>query len=350
MSCCSLRNTCLLTSICSARAHPLSPFSFNFFGLSFPELCLQCLSAPQSLLSSPAIPDPLSWSIDAPEIAHYEILRDWLGAKLQAWRRQRQPQYGPNHHHDQQTNGANGHSHEEPTSDSLADIEGKYKEHLSSAYDTWRVLSEKEKHHTWLLECAKAFTREQEAHRDTKRELDLAEQKLQLLRSQLGKTHKSPEPVLYPPAILPISRETATQLPNSGAWNHENLLRKWRSRIQSTRNMQLPLPPPSPWATATPPNLNSNHTNGGAYPHARSENRKSHLQDDADAPSDEDEDLVDAPGDEDDLGQHGGMSKGMLDPSLRDQDADGEGQAGGRMLMGLREYGREEGRMGIGRG
>ena len=56
--------------------------------------------------------------------------------------------------------------------------------------------------------------------------------------------------------------------------------------------------------------------------------------------SDEDEDLADAPGDDDITEQQQplGMDKGMLDPNLRDGDGTGgmDGE-GGRMLIGLRE-------------
>ena len=57
-----------------------------------------------------------------------------------------------------------------------------------------------------------------------------------------------------------------------------------------------------------------------------------------DQASDEDEDLVDAPGDDDtsDQQQPLGMDKGMLDPNLRDGEGDLDGE-GGRVLMGLRE-------------
>ncbi len=66
------------------------------------------------------------------------------------------------------------------------------------------------------------------------------------------------------------------------------------------------------------------------------------------APSNEDLDLADAPGDDDDQ-QPEELDREMLDPDLRDKHSvmkggggDGDGgqveYAGGRMLMGLREY------------
>lgn len=326
----------IFSAIGSSRAHPPSPFDFNFFGLSFPELYLQCLSAPHSLLSSPAIPDPKSWSADAPKIAHYGILHDWLELKVNDWQRQRLPQIGSNHNH--QLNGTNGHLQEQPGSDTLRREAQQYKQHLSSVYDQWKVLSDKKKQDTWLLECAKALTREQARHKETKRQLDLAEQEIQLLRSQLSQNQRPPEFSAYIPSTLPISRETANHLPHHDFFNYESLLLKWKGRIQNTRSMQQPLLTPSPWANATPPNLNNNHTNGSVYAPTHRSDQRNHYNDGAGPPSDEDEDLADAPGDEDDLNQHRRTDKDILDPSLRDGEADGEGQSGGRMLMGLREY------------
>lgn len=343
----------MLTSsaIRSSRAHPPSPFDFNFFGFSFPELCLQCLSAPHLLLSSPAIPNPISWSTDAPKIAHYEMLHDWLDLKLKDWQRQRLLQIGPNHNH--QLNGINGHVQERLGSDTCRKEAQEYKQHLSSVYDQWKILSDKKKQDTWLLECAKALTREQERHKETKHRLDLAEQKIQLLRSQLSQSQRPPEFSAYIPSALPISRETANYLPPSDSFNYETLLAKWKGRIQSTRSMQQPLSTPSPWANAVPPNLNSNHTNGSAYAHTHRGDRRDRYNDGAEPPSDEDEDLADAPGDEDDLDPHHRMNKDILDPNLRDGETDGNGQAGGRILMESREYdenGGENGGMDLRRG
>lgn len=103
----------------------------------------------------------------------------------------------------------------------------------------------------------------------------------------------------------------------------------------------------------------NNHTNGGPsysqYP--RGDQRAFHNQD-QEVQSIEDEDLADAPGDEDDMGnQDQPMDRGMLDPHLREDnngEVDGEGAVGGRMLVGLREYdgaggGGEGGGMELGR-
>ena len=320
-----------LSFICSSRAHPPLPFDFNFFALSFPELCLRCLSPPQYLLSNPTSLHTGSWSIEAPTNAHHELLRDAVEEKLRKWQLLRQSQSRPISSH--QANGANGRSHEQSDLEILAAVE-EYRKHLGTAYENWKMTPDKKKQDIWLSECAKAFAREQETHNDTKRRLDLADQKIQLLSAQLTQRHQILEAQIYPSSSLPISREASNQIPMSDVFEYENLISKWKNRIQSTRSIQQPLPP-SPWATSAPPNLNGNSTNGTHYTPTQSH---PHHSNGVDQPLDEDEDLADAPGDEDDLDQANGIDKSMLDPTLRQSDIDGERQAGGRMLLGLREY------------
>ena len=323
------------------RAHPMSPFDFNFFSLSFPELCLQCLSAPHTLLAGSAIPDRSSWSIEAPKSIQYDILREWLGSKL----KDLQPQ-GKSYHLPNQTiqsNGINGHS-QDP--EGIGELEEKYYQHLITVYETWKGLPEKQRQESWRTECAKAFAREQEKHKQTIRSLEMAEQEIQHLRSQLTQRNPfdhSTEYTQFGTSALPISREMTKHLPDIPSY--EALLSRWRSRLAHQRSVQNPLPPPSPWAIATPPNpsnSNNHHMNGHhryPLPPQRDDHQEpDHEQDQA---SDEDEDLADAPGDDDiseQQQQQLGMDKGMLDPNLRDgngaEDMDGEG---GRVLMGLRE-------------
>ncbi len=292
------------------------------------------MSAPHSLLSNPAIPDPKPWSTDAPKTAHYELLCLWLDSHLRDWHRQRLPQSGPNTNH--QFNGSNG--HEQEGSDNFRKEAQQYKQHLSSVYEQWKVLSDKKKQDTWLLECAKALAREQERHKETKHQLHLAEQKVQLLCSQLSQNQRPPEFSAYIPSTFPISRETADHLPSPDFFDYDTLLSKWKGRIQSTRSMQQPLPTHQRWTNTPAPDSNNNHTNGTAYTHTHQGDQRDHYSDGAESPSDEDEDLADAPGDEDDLDQHRRMNKDVLDPSLRDSDVDGERPAGGKMPMKSREY------------
>ena len=292
------------------------------------------------------MPDRQCWSSDAPQLAHYEHLQERLGTRLKDWQRQHQPRFGVN---TTPQNGTNGHMQDHSDDEQLRLMEEKYYQHLSTAFDAWKALSEKQKQERWREECAKAFAREQEKHLETQRKLDLAEQEIQRLRSRFDQIHQPPEFSSFPPSTLPISRETAANISEPRKWTPEHLISKWKTRIQTSRSAQHPLPAPSPWATATPPNLNSNHTNGNstfAQFRARGDQQPYH-NDDPEAPSDEDEDLADAPGDEEELdqqhNQHQTIGKGMLDPHLRDGNGDGEGHAGGGMLMGIREYNASEG-------
>ena len=323
--------------MCSMRAHPPSPFDFNFFSLSFPELCLQCLSAPHTLLAASAVPDRFSWSVEAPKPIYHDLLREWLGSKLKDWQRQGKSHHFPNQIF--QPNGTNGHSQ---NSESIGELEEKYYQHLTSVYETWKALPEKQRQESWRTECAKALAREQEKNKETKRFLELADQEIQHLRFQQAQRNPynhSIEYTRFGVSSLPISRETTKHLPDLP--NYEALLSRWRTRIAHQRSVQNPLPPPSPWAAATPPNPNTNHING-THPYPPPFQRDDHQQphNEQDQASDEDEDLADAPGDDDisEQQQQLGMDKGMLDPNLRDGggagDMDGEG---GRVLMGLRE-------------
>lgn len=324
------------------RAHPLSPFDFNFFSLSFPELCLQCLSAPHTLLAGSAIPDRFSWSVEAPKPIYHEILREWLGSKM----KDLQPR-GKSHHFPNQIiqpNGTNGHS-QDP--EGIGEVEEKYYKHLTSVYETWKALPDKQKQESWRTECAKAFAREQEKHKQSIRSLEMAEQEIQHLRSQLAQRNPydhSTEYTQFGIPALPLSRETTRHIPELPSY--EALLSRWRTRLTHQRSVQTPLPPPSPWATVTPPNPNpnnkNNHMNGHhQYPPPPQRGDRQQPDNEPDQASDEDEDLADAPGDDDtsEQQQQLGMDRGMLDPNLREdgdgaEDTDGEG---GRVLMGLKE-------------
>lgn len=319
------------------RAHPSSPFDFNFFSLSFPELCLQCLSAPHTLLTGSAVPDRFSWSVEAPKPVYHDLLREWLGSKLKDWQRQSKSYHFQNPVI--QPNGSNGHSQD---CKSIGGMESEYYQHLTSVYEIWKIVPEKQKQELWCTECVKALAREQEKHNQTKRSLELAEQEIQHLRSQLAPRslyEHSTEYIHFGIPTLALSRETMDHLPNLPSY--EALLSRWRTRIAHQRSLQNPLPPPSPWATATPPNPNKNHINGThQYPPPPQLDDHQQPDNEQDQASDEDEDLADAPGDDDisEQQQQLGMDKGMLDPNLRDGDGAGDMDGeGGRVLMGLRE-------------
>lgn len=240
--------------------------------------------------------------------------------------------------------------------------------HLATVYQTWKALSDMEKQDNWRFECQRAFTREKEKHKETRLKLDQAEQELQHLRDQFEQQGDSQRPTefsRFPPATMPLSREALQALSETddlSGWNYEATILKWKARIQHERSAQQPLPPP-PLSTAWPPMPSAGPLANGTSSHLQSHRndqrvRRNNTQTAEHDHSDDDEDLVDALGDDDEempvpnhMGPDALMDRRVLDPDLRDRpdtamkgadgnarDADGEGYVGGRMLMGLRDY------------
>lgn len=266
------------------------------------------------------------------------------------------------------SNGVNGHASQHQSASEGSEEKAAYIKHLTNVYQAWNALSEMEKQENWRLECQRAFTREKEKHKETEFKLDRAEQELQHLRTQLGQRSDSQRPIeflRFPPATMPLSREALQALSESNdlsSWNYEATILKWKTRIQHERSAQQPLPNP-PLSTAWPSMLNTgsltNGTSSYPQPHRNDQRvRRNNAQTAEHDHSDDDEDLADALGDDDEempvpnhMASDALIDRRVLDPDLRDRpdtamkgadgtarDADGEGYAGGRMLMGLREY------------
>lgn len=266
-------------------------------------------------------------------------------------------------------NGVNGHvGQHQPVSEG-GEEKAAYIKHLTTVYHTWKALAEKEKRENWRLECQRAFTREKEKHKETEFKLDRAEQELQHLRAQLDQrsdSQRPPEFSRFPPATMPLSREALQALSDNNdllGWNYEATILRWKARIQHDRSVQQPLPNPplstTPWSSM--PNAGSlpNGTSSYSQPHRNDQRvRRNNAQTAERDHSDDDEDLADALGDDDEempvsnhMTSDALMDRRVLDPDLRDRpdtamkgaegtarEAEGEGYAGGRMLMGLREY------------
>ncbi|MCJ1223986.1 hypothetical protein MMC12_000629 [Toensbergia leucococca] len=375
------------------RAHPPSPFEFDFLSLTFPVMCLKCLSSPPSLFSSQFIPNPNSWSVDTPGPPQFDSLHRWLQKKLRDWRQQRASLGLPKQPN---PNGMNGHANQQQQQNPDREGDEKdalYNKHLVDAFQAWKALSDGQKHDTWHLETLRALAREQELHKQTATRLDQADQTLHHLRAQLhlrANCQQPPKFSTHPLDTLPLSHETArianatpTEDNELLSWDFDRLLWKWKSRLQSDRAAtQQALPSTAP----TPPNWHLSPTalnppprlNGTSSSFSPQQQRDHHSQSTHEPSIDnkrngdvevdvEDEDLADAPCDEDELGDGangvvaavgGVMERGMLDPDLRgeegvkglgmrgggqeeeeEEEEGGEGfVVGGRMLMGLREY------------
>ncbi|MCJ1253521.1 hypothetical protein MMC24_001333 [Lignoscripta atroalba] len=326
---------------CSSRSHPQSPFDFDFFSQSFPALCLRCLSTPPAILASHPIFNNLSWPTKPPGAIQQDNLRQWLDGKLQAWRGlasvPRKTSVGEIH----EQNGDI-----EPDLD-WEEKDRAYQEHLTNAFKYWDELPEIQKQDIWQLESLRAYAREREQHKETRSRLERIEQETQNLRAQVDRLSRFQQPrefLLFPPTTIPISHEAARLMPGLGtdrSWDYDQLLSKWKSRIQHQRSMQRSLPPTD--FSNPPTSSQHHHLNGASSHHTQNLNGDSHsyLQDSSD------DDLIDAPGDEDeDMHLNEGrtaMDRGMLDPKLRDEGVDEvmqgiEGDGEESLLVGLRGF------------
>ena len=291
---------------------------------------LQCLSPPPELLSRPPSLHDSSWSLDPPGTADFEALRGWLHDKLHDWRRQRENiRFGNNG----TQNDINGVTSSSTENSPIHNEEALYYEHLSKSYQEWAELSEQAREEQWRHEWAKAYAREREKHQRTARELEHAEQEIQLLRSQIAQINSNtipPEFVQFPPAPLPFSRETVSHLPDAAMWDPDAFIAKWRSRIQSARSTQIPLPS---WPSSHQPNA-SNGSNRFGFLQKAAQDAQGSVQ--AQDEFDGDGDLEDAPGEDDDDGYEQQQEDKTLDPNLRHQTRVGGPQLrGSRRLMGM---------------
>jgi hypothetical protein len=322
------------------------PFEFEFFNYSFPALCLRCLSSPSIISSSELVPSRLSWPVSPPGPETLEIVRERVTLSLKRWHKIQRDNA------DLGLNGSTSILTNFTNSDNAKVEDQLYYEHLNKAYLLWADLSESQKKETWHIEALRAFAREQEAHSETRRNLYNAEQETANLRIQVNRLNECQQPreyLLFPPKQLPISKETARLIPANSeelSFELDKLLDKWKAKIRTDRSAQKPLP--ALQRVDTPES--TNHRNG----------LPSYLQQTLNGDGDmnahnglSEDDLIDAPGDEDD--EIGGqvrapmaaMDRRMLDPKLRDEgdevmqgiEGDGDGYVGGRLLAELREYG-----------
>ena len=301
--------------VSSMRAHPQSPFDFNLFNLSFPAMCLRCLSTPPTLSFGSTFSRERSWSIDPPTMYHLEALRRWLDNKLRDWRIRRKA-LGLVRDADQ--GASNGHDDQAPRwsmYDPEADeYETRCIKHLDDAFQDWQNRPELEKHELWHSECVTALTQEQDRHRETRNRMERLEREVQSLQAELNERNFNEAP-----STFPLSQQAALQTFDSAtdlaAWDYDKLITKWRTRIQTERAQQHPLPAPP---TPDLPRSSSYANNAGMFhqlqPPLPTEHRKSEVNG-----LDEDEDLVDAPGEEDDTEPVSLMHREVLDPNLSEQ-------------------------------
>lgn len=249
----------------------------------------------------------------ADQVLHLEF---WLMARLDSWKRRRRPLGGDSYN---KINGTNGHAIQ-PQTVQEADEEKNIMKHLLSAYQVWKSLSDEQKQETWRSECQRAFVREQEAHNSTNARLAMVEQQLHHLQAQLDQGKNSKQAIgtsQFLTSTIPLSHETLDELNNdtdASNLDYESAILKWKTRIRNERNTQQPLPRAPPISKPRWPQtlIPKPRTNSIAPPPMQQAHRgDQHLQQHDDGPIDlehetppdevdNDEDLIDAPGDDDD--------------------------------------------------
>ena len=375
----------------STQANPPSPFDSDILCLTFPAMCLRYLSTPPTIFSTHPIATNRSWSVETPGPAQLESLQRWLENKLQNWRQGTRDVALEKEH---LVKGMNGHMARHQL-ETQGEEEAKYTKHLHDAFQAWKALPEKQKQETWRVESLHAYAREQGKRKEAETRLRRVEQEAQHLRAQVDQLSKCQQPrefVLFPPKTLPLPAETAKAASetigfDTADWDYDRLVAKWKNRLQHDRNMagQIPLPnAPKSWNFSTP--AADGRANGMPAAAAPPSSTPRHLYqehtqprrvdstEDAEHDEDYDEldvgedggDMEDAPGEEEDVAGEQArapeamMTRGVLDPNLRDHTKEtesvmdgiegdggmgGEGYRGGPMLMGIRDYGGMNGGM-----
>ncbi|KAL9119925.1 MAG: hypothetical protein Q9187_003525, partial [Circinaria calcarea] len=192
----------------SARVLAPHPFEFDWFGQTFPSLCLRCLSRPSGILSNTPVCSDLSWPISIPGSSQVDAIRRRLDDRLRYWRK---------HRGDPNRSNREGESEEDQS----------YHEHLRNAFNNYSSLPEPKQREVWQLESLRAFAREQEEHGETHIKLQRAEQEAANLRIQLDRLNKYQQPreyILFPPSSIPIQREAVDLVSEtipSDTWDYD---------------------------------------------------------------------------------------------------------------------------------
>ncbi|KAL1966926.1 hypothetical protein VTN77DRAFT_3670 [Rasamsonia byssochlamydoides] len=229
----------------TSRTRPrLSPFDFDLQAQTFPALCLLMLPPPPSLFSTHPFPTTSSFPLEPPGVGQVEVVRHALRAHIDQWRRDQltlaanQSGSGKGSmNHDPNMINRTAQQHEEMSS-----------RHLDLAYQHWMVLPPEVKRQTWQLEITRAFARETEKRKQLDAQLVRVQQEANQLRAQvekLGSCQWPREFAIFPPDMLPLSREAARELnsqdsiisPGSSRWDYDNVVAKWKRVVMHDKSM-----------------------------------------------------------------------------------------------------------------
>ncbi|KAI9835881.1 MAG: hypothetical protein M1819_001779 [Sarea resinae] len=233
----------------SAQVNSPSPFDFNPLTLTFPALCLRCLSAPSTLFSTQPFATNLSWPLEPPGQGQYETLRYHFQDRFHQWRIQRaasaererrgSPAFLNGNH--QFLYGQDDNQNEQQQQEHIE--EDKVIRHLADAFGHWKSISDKQKHEYWRLETLRAFARAEEKRKETQSVLEMTQQEVEHLKEQVDRLNRCQQPrefLIQPPTTIPLLKNTAKELnviPGADfrGWDYDRLVAKWKAVIQDNR-------------------------------------------------------------------------------------------------------------------
>ncbi|KAH8696231.1 hypothetical protein BGW36DRAFT_297343 [Talaromyces proteolyticus] len=224
----------------------LAPFEFDVQAQTYPSLVLHMLPAPPTLFATHPFPTTGSFPLDPPGVGQVEVVRHALRAHIEQWRNEQFATPSTN-----QSGSRDGSVAQDPnlinrTAQQHDEMSAR---HLDLAYQNWMVLPNDVKKDAWLLEITRAFARETEKRKESEKQFARVQQEANQLRAQIEKLGSCQWPrefALFPPDMLPLSRDAARELtahdsdtigPGAGRWDYDHLLAKWRRVVFHDKSM-----------------------------------------------------------------------------------------------------------------
>lgn len=201
----------VLDSLDAARsqAAPLSLFDFDYFGMTFPSLCLKLLPSPRTLFSLHPFSTPETWPLSPPSETQLHSLRTAISTRAS-------------------TAGY------DPTSPEVA----RALRHLDTSFSHWSAIPDAERQQTWHLEVLRAYSKSQKKIGEKGAELKLARQQAEFFRQQYERLVRhldAKDAYLLSAQPLPVGEKVLGELeqdPEKRAWEYERLIGKWRGRLR----------------------------------------------------------------------------------------------------------------------
>lgn len=221
-----------------SRDYQANMWDFDFYGTTFPGLCLRLLESPRLLFSVHPSPSEESWPLDPPGHIQFYALRDAIatrGAKM-------------------------------GLAPSSVEVDRALR-HLDNMYTTFSALSDPEKSSTWRLETLRAYSKTQKRLHEKTAELKLVRQQAEFFRQQFERAVAASRrsnaatptsatlpaetrPDIYSQGLAGEKPLAPTQEmsdvvdldPEARSWNYERLIAKWRGKIREAGPQVVPTP------------------------------------------------------------------------------------------------------------